>query len=367
MRIAVEDFGSYAVAESFEELALPSSRILRLPAEQVPRTPLQHVGPEPSLRFGDRSEPVELRVAKVTRALCVRRGLIVDLDTGRILPDVFRKPVTSLPATVEVDLTAFDLDDSGVDWDRVPARGARGPGYYADSRHTGYGHALLEGLSRCWALDLLAAPPATVVAHKAASHRYGAWFAGLGVDRSLLQSTRRGPLRLDDLYVPSGAYVLDRGMSPRFLALARRIAHQHSPAEGAERLYVSRRHAAKRRLTNELEIEALFASYGFRIFHPEEHDCAEQIRAFAAATHVAGPVGSGLYTIAFACPATGQLILAPGEFYTRNDLIIAGGRRSAPLFVFGTSASYERAAAMVADWRIDPKDVTTGIETLLGS
>jgi capsular polysaccharide biosynthesis protein len=172
-------------------------------------------------------------------------------------------------------------------------------------------------------------------------------------------------LQIDNLLVPSQSYVLDRGMSSRFRDLTRHIANRLGAASGCPRLFVSRRDAPKRRLVNEAEIEALFSTKGFRIFHPEEHTIEEQVRAFAGASLVAGSVGSGLYSVAFSPPTTRLIVLAPDEFYTRNDQILASARDHAPVFVFGCSEGRGRKDAMLADWYLDPAAARAGLEQVL--
>jgi Glycosyltransferase 61 len=366
MEVPVEDFASYRVVDTFDALAGPGSRLLRLPPELLPRAPMVIAGEPPRLRFGNRQpEAIELRCAKVARALCLKRGVVVDLDTGRVLPDVFGKPPPNLPSSADVDLSVYGIEASPVDWELLPARTEAGPGFYADSLHLGYGHVLLEGLSRCWALDRLRSHFEVVVANKRVPLTYRAWFEALGVRAAQLRTTRRGPLRIDNLLVPSQSYVLDRGMSPRFPKLTRRIAKRMGTASGCARLFVSRRDASKRRIENEAEIEALFEAERFRIFHPEEHTVEEQVRAFAGASLVSGPVGSGLYSVAFSPPSTRLIVLAPDTFYTRNDLILAGARAHAPVFAFGRSKHRERRDSMHANWHLDPAAARSALERVM--
>lgn len=365
MDTPVEDFASYLAVDTFAELAGPGSRLLRLPSERLPRAPLVVAGGDPQLRFDDDPlPPIELRCAKVARALCVRRGVVVDMDTGRVLPDIFRRQPPVLPRTADLDLSGLGID-ADVDWDSVPVQAKAEAGFYADSWHQGYGHVLLEGLSRCWALGQVGVNSGVVVAHKAARSTYWPWFSALGVDAGRLRSTRKGPLQIDNLLVPSQSYVVDRGTSPRFPELTRRIAQSMGTASGCDRLFVSRRDAPKRQLENEGEIEAMFQAKGFRIFHPEEHTIEEQVRAFAGASLVAGPVGSGLYSVAFSKPSTRLIVLAPDDFFTRNDLILAGARDHAPVFAFGRGAGQGRQRGMFADWYLDPAIASKALEGIL--
>lgn len=361
MILPLETFEDYTKAEDFRELAGPGSRILRLPAEDVASPPITVAAGTPQRPTEHRARSVDLRCAKVARALCVRRGVIVDLDTGRVLPDVVRKPRDPLPATVELDLAGHGIDES-VDWEALPAAVEPGPGYYADCWHLGYGHVLLEALSRCWALECIQPVSGVVVTHKAARSTYLPWFEALGVDAGRLRSTRRGPLRVDDLLVPTPAYVIDRGMSPRFHRITGHIAAGLGAADGCERLFVSRRGAEKRRLLNEPEVEALFVTAGFRIIEPELLPIEDQVRAFAGASVVAGCVGSGLYSIAFSRPGTRLMVLAPDRFFTRNDQILAGARTTPPVFAFGETTATSRQEAMFAGWHLDPAHAAAALQ-----
>jgi Glycosyltransferase 61 len=366
VEIALEDFSSYRVVDTFADLTGPGSRLLRVPAESVPRTRLVVAAGQPRFQHSShKATPIELRCARVARALCLRGGVIVDLDTRRVLPDVIRKPPRVLPHSVDVDLSPLGIDDPAVEWELLPARTEKGPGFYADCWNLGYGHVLLEGLSRCWALDHMRPIRGVVVANKRARGIYLPWFEAMGIGAAQLRSTRREPLRVDNLLVPSQSYVVDRGMSSRFHEVTRGIAREMGAARGCPRLFVSRRDASKRRLVNEVEIEELFNAKGFRIFHPEEHTVEEQVRAFAGASLVAGPVGSGLYSVAFSPPTTRLIVLAPAEFYTPNDRILAGARDHAPVFAFGRSQSFLRRDAMLSDWHLDPEAARVALERVL--
>ena len=73
---------------------------------------------------------------------------------------------------------------------------------------------------------------------------------------------------------------------------------------GARRLYVSRKHAAVRRVENEPEFENLLRDQGFTSVAPESHPWADQVRMFANAEVVLAPHGAALANIAFCKPGT---------------------------------------------------------------
>lgn len=374
MRLTVEDFSGYEEVERLADLRGPGNRIFRAPPEPiVPMASAEVLAGEPRFRFPPLAVAVPLRVAKVAHALCVARGIVIDAETGRVLPDFFRKPPAVLPELVEIDLESAGLEAAPKDWRAAAAavavRTEPHGAIYAAARHNGHGHVLLEAMSRCWVFDLLPLGDRLVVANKAADGHYLPWFEALDVGRSRIRTTRRGPVLLDDLLVPSQSFVLDRGMSPRFPALMSRIAGVIAGAGDATRdgppIYVSRRFAPKRRLRNERDVEARFEERGFRILHPERQSVEEQVQAFAAAPTVAGTVGSGLYGIAFSRPSTRLIVLAPDRFHTRNDLLLAGARDQAPQYVFGTSAATNRKDAMFAEWHISERDVRSALDRAL--
>jgi len=165
-----------------------------------------------------------------------------------------------------------------------------------------------------------------------------------------------GAIRVKGLLLASQSFVLVHGVSDRFFKLADAIRQAFSPpASPPQRLYVSRRFADKRRLLNEERIETLFARHGFRVIHPESLPVAEQVRLFAAADWVAGPVGSGLYNYAFSPPHCRRLILAPASFFTANDLLLSRGE--GPLYLLDGRGARDRKTAIAEDWRISAAEV----------
>jgi capsular polysaccharide biosynthesis protein len=115
---------------------------------------------------------------------------------------------------------------------------------------------------------------------------------------------------------------------------------------------VSRRLAGKRRLANEPAVADLFRAHGFEIIEPERLSVPDQVAAFAGASHIAGPVGSGLYNAVFAPADVRRVILAPSNFHTPNDLLLS--RDLAPAYVIAPAPTDDRRAGMRDDWAIDP-------------
>jgi capsular polysaccharide biosynthesis protein len=77
------------------------------------------------------------------------------------------------------------------------------------------------------------------------------------------------------------------------------------------RLYISRRNAAHRRVSNEHEISAKLEAIGFETLALEDWPLAEQIAAFRDAEIVIAPHGGGLTNLLFCSPGTFAVELFP--------------------------------------------------------
>jgi capsular polysaccharide biosynthesis protein len=73
-----------------------------------------------------------------------------------------------------------------------------------------------------------------------------------------------------------------------------------SHAGGPEKIYLARRGAQRRRLVNELELEAKLQSLGFVSVQPEKMTVAEQAKLFGSAKYVVASHGAGLTNMVFA-------------------------------------------------------------------
>lgn len=76
-----------------------------------------------------------------------------------------------------------------------------------------------------------------------------------------------------------------------------------------ERLYVSRKLAGRRAITNEDEILTIVEKYNFEIFYPEQHSFLEQVAIFSRVRYLVGTHGSGLTNMLFMDSGTSLLEL----------------------------------------------------------
>ncbi|MEB3292994.1 MAG: glycosyltransferase family 61 protein [Synechococcales bacterium] len=97
-----------------------------------------------------------------------------------------------------------------------------------------------------------------------------------------------------------------------FSPVANRVTFKNPPSK---RLYISRRDANIRRVTNEAAVEEVLAPLGFETIVPSEYSLAEQIALFKQAEIVVGSHGAAFANLAFMRPG-GVVIecFAPGHF-----------------------------------------------------
>jgi capsular polysaccharide biosynthesis protein/Tfp pilus assembly protein PilF len=79
---------------------------------------------------------------------------------------------------------------------------------------------------------------------------------------------------------------------------------QQSKVELLERIYITRRQASTRQVTNELELIDFLEQYGFKPIAPEAFSYLDQVALFANAKFVIAPHGAGLANLVFCKPGT---------------------------------------------------------------
>ena len=112
-----------------------------------------------------------------------------------------------------------------------------------------------------------------------------------------------------------------------------------APTDQPRRLFLSRRDAADRRLTNEPEVSACLQQHGFQPVALNGLRVAEQAALFSNAEAVIGVKGAALANIVFCQPGCRIMILSPGDFADPFFWDIAGQRDMPYAELFGTAAT----------------------------
>lgn len=122
-------------------------------------------------------------------------------------------------------------------------------------------------------------------------------------------------------------------------------------------VYVSRADAPVRRVVNEKELLETIKSIGFRRYVLSDYSMADQVRLFAGADQVIGPMGAGLTNILAAESAT--LLTLFGDDHNACYYTQASGLG----FPFG----YVRGTPVDGDMTVEPNDVLGVLATLNGT
>ncbi|CAN5617206.1 hypothetical protein BH10PSE6_BH10PSE6_17200 [soil metagenome] len=363
----IDLYGDYRAVDTLQDVLGEGDRIYRAAGKACTLPEPRILAGEPGLVLAKlkKNRGAPLRLVKIEDALVLRKKQIINLRTGKLILDSFRKPARgdgSKNRILRTDRLQYESVDRILTDEATPVLS---DAFCAMSEIGGFGHILLEGISQLWPLTEGLRLPVNarfLVNRSALGTFHHAYLEALGVSPRQLVPVET-PLRVKGLVVASQSFVLSRGVGEHFFTLAERIAgHFGDPPSPCSRLYISRRYAQKRRLNNEPAIEAVFERHRFRVIYPEQLPVSEQCRLFAGAEWIAGPVGSGLYGSMFCRPDVRRIILAPSHFVTANDLLLCRGH--GPMYLFGTSRTPDLKEAMTDDWEIDTSSIERSLDSL---
>ncbi len=213
---------------------------------------------------------------------------------------------------------------------------------FLGTAHIHFGHLVVEGLSRLWGLSHLAAQinePHFLI-YETVLRDFAFELLDLaGVSRARLIGSP--PLAIPDrLFVPSPSMRTHHWISDQQSAVWDRIGAEANermqPFTGPRKVFLSRSGVANRCLKNEKEVEQIFAEHGFVIINPETMPITWQIKIAYDADVLAGCVGSQMYLAAFQKQERRNIILAPENFFTKDDLLIAHAKRHGLAVFFGS-------------------------------
>jgi hypothetical protein len=137
-------------------------------------------------------------------------------------------------------------------------------------------------------------------------------------------------LELETFYFPSLVSGRCNGFLPPgyFAEMRSRIFARYGLAERTQprrRLYITRRYARHRRVTNEAEVGQLLEKYAFEIVELEKLSFPQEVKLFQEAAFIIGAHGAGLASILFSFEATLLVFYAtqkpPNYFHTQTSAL----------------------------------------------
>jgi capsular polysaccharide biosynthesis protein len=135
----------------------------------------------------------------------------------------------------------------------------------------------------------------------------------------------------------------------------------------ADRLYISRSAARRRKVSNEADVLDVLRRFGFRIFHPESCPFEEQVRTASAARYLVSSHGAGLTNMLFMRPDSHVLELRHQDDRLSNCYFTMAS-------ALGLQYSYQTCAPLdpeepphTADLRVDAGRLERNLERLLAT
>lgn len=173
-----------------------------------------------------------------------------------------------------------------------------------------YGHFITEFLSRLWMPDLgvgfdhIVAYPSIWNRGRyrpTHAHRHLSGLLGLPLERLEIL---RAPARFAEIVVPQQLWEVNGSVNARMRPLYAAIHARHAGRRTAGRIFLTRGIYPGNRLSNSPQVDAVFASFGFAVHHPQELGIEQQLDLYANCDILAGISGSGMHNCLFCRPGT---------------------------------------------------------------
>lgn len=219
----------------------------------------------------------------------------------------------------------------------------KGDYYFIGSMHRHFGHSVLEGLSRLWALDFF---PKKIknnlkfIVYEDSLTQYSLdllALAGICQD-SIVYAPNCGVF--ERVYAPDNAYRTHHWSSVLQKNTWNRIKNNIVPLFKYKKIFLSRRLASDRPLENRVEVEDLFFNLGFHVIIPELLSVKQQLEIIMGAEIIAGEVGSQMYSAIVMGEKTKLFVIAPCNFYLNDDYLISSTIGSDLRVCFGTPIDF---------------------------
>ncbi|WP_172965692.1 rhamnan synthesis F family protein [Agrobacterium sp. FDAARGOS_525] len=230
-----------------------------------------------------------------------------------------------------------------------------------------FGHAILEGLSRLWPMYRSVPLPADVkflVYEPFLRDVQKELLSRAGVDLSRVVHVPKDGVTVERLWVADASIRSHRWVSDLQGDVWRAVSSTAFDGKPTRLTYLSRSRIAERPLMNEAHVEAIFEKNGFDVVHPQELSLGEQLRLAAESRIIAGPVGSQMYLAAFQKSNTSKIVLAPKNFYAKDDQMISSVVCGSCDVIFGSEID-NFADRKDRQWTIDTEQVARGLAAVL--
>jgi capsular polysaccharide biosynthesis protein len=140
------------------------------------------------------------------------------------------------------------------------------------------------------------------------------------------------------------------------------VLKEQKKSSGSKRIYISRRKAASRRITNEADLISVLAEKGFTEYFAEDHSVSETAALFNEAEYVVGAHGSGLSNLAFASRGVKVIDIVAPLHLDPYYWVLTGLREGKYAYLPGEGIFDEETIELVKQ-KVD-HDITVNINSL---
>jgi len=240
--------------------------------------------------------------------------------------------------------------------------------YFIGSIHHHFGHFLVEGLSRLWAINYI---PKDIrenllyIIYEDSIKDYALkLLVKLGISSERIVFAPKHAI-LERVFVPDISYKTHHWASHHQSDVYNTLINSvHADDTRGQYIYLSRKNVPDRPLKNEVELEEKLQSLGFEIISPELLDIESQISIMKNAKVVVGPVGSQMYLSAFLPPNAHVVVCAPSNFYLPDDLLISSIKKLNLSVLIGSAIDF-RKSKKNRDWEVNTEQLCEFVASLI--
>ena len=149
--------------------------------------------------------------------------------------------------------------------------------------------------------------------------------------------------------------------------LLRKAYGDLSETPAAERIYISRTRAPKRRIANESELSSILDEFGFSRFYAEDLSFEQQVRVFSRARYLVSNHGAGLTNMLFMPGGGSVLELRHHTDNINNCYFTLASALGLNYFYQSCGATSGDEDPHLADLMVDPTTLRSNLGLLLGS
>ncbi|WP_186759430.1 DUF563 domain-containing protein [Arthrobacter alpinus] len=238
--------------------------------------------------------------------------------------------------------------------------------FFIGAANNHFGHTILEGVTRLWALDYLQEElrrEIRFIVYENA-HRQSTLdlLEHAGIPKEKIVSASPHDI-IEKLIVPDAAMRSHRSISAFQTNVWDTMASRIIAEKPSKKTFLSRRNARDRPLQNHAKIEKSFTDHGYDIVVPEELSIREQIKLAKESISLAGCVGSQMYLACFQQSGASNIVIAPRNFFLKDDILISSAKGNSLEVIFGSKVDF-RHPKNEMDWSVDIQLVELAIRSV---